>query len=166
MSLTFREALTMIHGMFFGGGLLLAFTGGLALLYHLQADLLTAAGIRRHLLWLKLATLVMAGLAWAAVLIGTYIIYPWYYIGPRSFLTGEASLALWDAFGMVWKQHIAWFAPLLDTAVAFVVWRYGAHLARDSRLRWALIILFAFAFAAASIAGLMGALITKTAPVS
>jgi hypothetical protein len=166
MSLTFRETLTLIHGMFFGGGFLLTFTGGLALLYHLQTDLLTAAGTRRQLFWLKLATLVMAGLAWAAVLFGTYIIYPWYYTGPRSFLIGESSTALWDAFGMAWKQHIAWFAPLLTTAVAFVVWRYGAHLAADSRLRWSLIVLFALAFAAASIAGLMGALVTKTAPVS
>ena len=173
---TVREAWTLIHGILFGGGFLLAFTGGLALLYNLKADLLTTAGARWHVRWLKLATLVMAGLSWLAVLSGTYISYPWYRATPpegvtdltsyaRSFLKADPSLAFWHTFGMEWKEHIAWFAPLLATAVAFVVWRYGEHLARDNRLRWALIYLFVLAFAAAGIAGLLGALVTKAAPV-
>ncbi|MCK4450766.1 MAG: hypothetical protein KAX26_09260, partial [Anaerolineae bacterium] len=124
----------------------------------------------------KLATLVMAGLTWLAVLSGTYISYPWYRATPpegvtdltsypRSYLKADPDLAFWHTFGMEWKEHIAWFAPLLATAVAFVVWRYGEHLARDNRLRWALIFLFVLAFAAAGIAGLLGALVTKAAPV-
>jgi len=173
---TVREAWTLIHGIFFGGGFLLAFTGGLALLYNLKAELLTTAGARRHVRWLKLATLVMAGLTWLAVLSGTYISYPWYRAAPpegvvdlasypRSYLMADPDLAFWHTFGMEWKEHIAWFAPMLATAVAFVVWRYGGHLARDSRLCWALIVLFVLAFAAAGIAGLLGALVTKAAPV-
>lgn len=173
---TVREAWTLIHGILFGGGFLLAFTGGLALLYNLKADLLTTAGARRHVRWLKLAMLVMAGLSWLAVLSGTYIAYPWYRATPpegvtdltsyaRSYLKADPSLAFWHTFGMEWKEHIAWFAPLLATAVAFVVWRYGEHLARDNRLRRALIFLFVLAFAAAGIAGLLGALVTKAAPV-
>lgn len=173
---TVREAWTMVHGILFGGGFLLAFTGGLALLYNLKADLLTTAGGRRHVRWLKLATLVMAGLAWLAVLSGTYISYPWYRAAPpegvtdltpypRSYLKADLNLAFWHTFGMEWKEHIAWFALLLATVVAFVVWRYGEHLAFDDRLRRALIILFIIAFAAAGIAGLLGALVTKAAPV-
>jgi len=173
---TVREAWTMVHGILFGGGFLLAFTGGLALLYNLKADLLTTAGGRRHVRWLKLATLVMAGLAWLAVLSGTYISYPWYRAAPpegvtdltpypRSYLKADLNLAFWHTFGMEWKEHIAWFAPILATVVAFVVWRYGEHLAFDDRLRRALIILFILAFAAAGIAGLLGALVTKAAPV-
>ncbi len=173
---TVREAWTMVHGILFGGGFLLAFTGGLALLYNLKADLLTTAGGRRHVRWLKLATLVMAGLAWLAVLSGTYISYPWYRAAPpegvtdltpypRSYLKADLNLAFWHTFGMEWKEHIAWFAPVLATVVAFVVWRYGEHLAFDDRLRRALIILFILAFAAAGIAGLLGALVTKAAPV-
>ena len=142
---TVREAWTLVHGLLFGGGFLLAFTGGLALLYNLKADLLTTVGARRHMRWLKLATLVMAGLAWLAVLSGTYISYPWYRatppegvtdltLYPRSYLKADPDLAFWHTFGMEWKEHIAWFAPLVATAVAFVVWRYGEHLARDSRL--------------------------------
>ena len=173
---TVREAWTMVHGILFGGGFLLAFTGGLALLYNLKADLLTTAGGRSHVRWLKLATLVMAGLAWLAVLSGTYISYPWYRAAPpegvtdltpypRSYLKADLNLAFWHTFGMEWKEHIAWFAPVLATVVAFVVWRYGEHLAFDDRLRRALIILFILAFAAAGIAGLLGALVTKAAPV-
>jgi len=173
---TVREAWTLIHGILFGGGFLLAFTGGLALLYNLKADLLTTAGARRHVRWLKLATLAMAGLTWLAVLSGTYISYPWYRATPpegvtdltsypRSYLKADPSLAFWHTFGMEWKEHIAWFAPVLATVVAFVVWRYGEHLAFDDRLRRALIILFILAFAAAGIAGLLGALVTKAAPV-
>jgi len=176
MLLTFREAWVMIHGVLFGGGFLLAFTGGLALLYNLKADVLTAAGARGYVRWLKLATLVMAGLTWLAVLTGTYVSYPWYRATPpegvtdlmpypRSYLKANPDLAFWHVFGMEWKEHIAWFSPLLATVVAFVVWRYGAHLARDNRLRQALIVLFILAFAAAGIAGLLGMLVTKAAPV-
>ena len=88
---TVREAWTLIHGILFGGGFLLAFTGGLALLYNLKADLLTTAGARRHVRWLKLATLVMAGLTWLAVLSGTYISYPWYRATPPEGVTDLTS---------------------------------------------------------------------------
>jgi hypothetical protein len=174
--LTLRESWTMIHGVVFGGGFLLAFTGGLALLYTLKADALTAAGIRRHVRLLTLATFILAGLTWLAVLSGTYGSYPWYRAAPpegvtdltaypRSYLRADPNLSFWHSFGMEWKEHIAWFSPLLATPVAFVVWRYGAYLARDSQLRWAMIVLIALAFAVAGIAGVLGILITKAAPV-
>ena len=176
MLLTFREVWTMIHGVLFGGGFLLAFTGGLALLYNLKAEVLTVDGTRRYVRWLKLATLVLAGLAWLAVLTGTYVSYPWYRAAPpegvtdltpypRSYLKADPDLAFWHVFGMEWKEHIAWFSPLLGTAVASVVWRYGEYLARDNGLRQAMIVLFVLAFVAAGIAGLLGMLVTKAAPV-
>jgi len=176
MLLTFRETWTMIHGVLFGGGFLLTFMGGLALLYSLNADELTTAGARKHVRWLKVATLVMAGLTWLAVVTGTYVAYPWYRAAPpegvtdltpypRSYLKADPDLAFWHVFGMEWKEHVAWFSPLLATAVAFVVWRYGEYVARDSQLRQALIVLFALAFVAAGIAGLLGMLVTKAAPV-
>jgi len=174
--LTFREIWTMIHGVVFGGGFLLAFTGGMALLYTLKADALTAAGARRHVLLVKLAALALAGLTWLTVLTGTYVSYPWYRATPpegvtdltaypRSYLKADPELAFWHTFGMEWKEHVAWFAPLLATAVAFVVWRYGAYVARDSQLRRAVLVLFALAFVVGGIAGLLGMLVTKAAPV-
>ena len=66
---------------------------------------------------------------------------------------------------MEWKEHVAWFAPILATAVAFIVWKYGAQLAEDDRLRRFVMLIFMLAFIAAAIAGLFGALITKAAPI-
>ena len=67
---------------------------------------------------------------------------------------------------MEWKEHVAWFAPILATVVAYIVWRYRDGLAENDRLRKYTIVFFVLAFAAAAIAGLMGALITKAAPVA
>jgi hypothetical protein len=43
---------------------------------------------------------------------------------------------------------------------------YGAQLARRGDIRRAALIFFTLAFAAAGVAGLFGALITKAAPVA
>src|SRR6266545_2542910 len=67
--------------------------------------------------------------------------------------------------GMEWKEHIAWIAPMLATAAAFLVLYYGRDLVADKRLRMIVLVLFVGAFATAAIAGLFGALITKAAPV-
>jgi hypothetical protein len=67
---------------------------------------------------------------------------------------------------MEWKEHVAWIAPFLATAVAFAVFYYGVQLARRGDIRRALMVLFTLAFAAAGVAGLFGAFITKAAPVA
>ena len=46
MSISIREAWTVIHGMVFGAGFLLAFAGGLAGLYSLRSEWVTVAGIK------------------------------------------------------------------------------------------------------------------------
>jgi hypothetical protein len=109
------------------------------------------------------------------VIVGTYVVYPWYRATPpkgadltalpRSYLLDNPNLATWHTFGMEWKEHIAWLAPMLATAVAFIVVRYGAQLARESRIRQALMTFFTLAFLAAAVAGLFGAFITKAAPI-
>lgn len=176
MSLTFREVWTAAHGMIFGAIFLLAFAGGLAGLYSLRPQFLTPEGIRERLPRLKLGTGAMAVVAWLTVVTGTYFVYPWYRASPpdgvtdltaypRSFLKADPSLAGWHTFAMEWKEHVAWFAPIIATAVFFIVWKYGPQLAQNDRLRKMAIVLFIIAFAAAAIAGVFGALITKAAPV-
>lgn len=119
---------------------------------------------------------MMALFVWVAVLSGTYVSYPWYRAKPpegvtdlsrypRSYLKADPDLAFWHTFGMEWKEHIAWLVPLLMTAVAFIVFRYGEQLATDDQLRRVLILLLILAFAAAGIAGTLGALVTKAAPI-
>jgi hypothetical protein len=66
---------------------------------------------------------------------------------------------------MEWKEHIAWIAPLLATAAAFIVLYYRADLIRNRTARLLAIWLFVAAFAIAAIAGILGALITKNASV-
>jgi hypothetical protein len=168
MSLTDRELWTVIHGMGLGALFLLAFAGGLAGLWSLRAELITAGGLRERIPRLEIGTLVMAVAAWLTVITGTWIVYPWYRApiaeSPRSLLLADPSRALWHNFGMEWKEHVAWLAPILATAVAFVVVYYGPRLAGEPRVRRALIVLFVLAFAAAGVAGLFGAFINKVAP--
>jgi hypothetical protein len=175
MSLTFREFWTAAHGMIFGSLFLLSFAGGLAGLYSLRPEFVTVAGLRERLTRLKLGTAVMALAAWLTVTSGTFFVYPWYRAAPpegadlsqypRYFLLDNPNLAGWHTFAMEWKEHIAWFAPILATAVVFIVWKYGPQLAEDPRLRKMVMVLFVLAFATAAIAGLFGALITKAAPI-
>ena len=175
MELTNRELWGLVHGMGFGALFLLAFAGGLAGLYSLRPELLTVTGMRERMTRLVAGTWLMAIAAWGTVITGTYFVYPWYRAKPpeganlldypRYFLLDNPNLAAWHTFGMEWKEHVAWFAPILATVVAFIVLRYGKKLAEYPYLRNVVIVTFLVAFGAAGIAGLFGALITKAAPI-
>ena len=176
MELTNRETWTVFHGLVFGSVFLLAFAGGLAGLWSLRPELVTVAGVQERMRRLLAGVWAMAIIAWVTVVTGTYIVYPWYRAAPpegtedltdypRSLLLSDPNTDLWHKFGMEWKEHIAWAAPILATAVAFIVTWYGRRLAHDARLRYATIALFVLAFAAAAIAGIFGAFITKSAPL-
>jgi hypothetical protein len=170
MELTQREWWTVIHGMVLGATFLLAFAGGLAGLYSLRPELVTVSGIRERLPRLNIGTTVMALVAWLTVISGTWLVYPWYRsaaaTSPRSILLANPATAEWHTFGMEWKEHVAWFAPIIATAVAFAVLYYGPRLAKESGMRKVLIALFIVAFAAAGVAGLFGAFINKVAPIA
>ena len=84
MSMTIREFWTAAHGMIFGAVFLLAFAGGLAGLYSLRPELLTAEGLRERV---KLGTGIMAAIAWLTVVSGTYLVYPWYRAAPPEGMT-------------------------------------------------------------------------------
>ena len=183
MELTDRELWTVLHGLVLGTLFLLAFGGGLAGLYSLKAQLLTEDGVAERTPRLVLGSVVMAIVAWLTVISGTFIAYPWYRAAPpegldltvqsealrdfpRYWLLASDRTAEWHKFGMEWKEHVAWLAPFLATAVAFAVLYYGAQLVRRGEIRRAAIIFFTLAFLAAGAAGLFGAFITKAAPVA
>ena len=176
MSLTERELWTAVHGIVLGAIFLLAYAGGLAELWSLRREWATEEGIRSRLRRLTAGTWVMAIVAWLTALSGAYIVFPWYRARPpagvtdlaqfpRAYLAANPSLATWNSFGMDWKEHIAWIAPILATAVAYLVSRYGRSLASDATLRRSVAVLFSIAFVAAGIAGLFGAFLNKMAPV-
>ena len=169
MELTNRETWTLIHGLVIGSFFLLAFAGGLAGLWSLRGEFVTAEGIRERVLRLRIGVMTMAIAAWATVLTGTWIVYPWYRekapTSAKSILLSDPNTADWHEFGMEWKEHIAWIAPLLATVAAFLVIYYGGRLAENPKLRKLTLTIFVLAFAVAAIAGLFGALITKAAAV-
>ena len=177
MGMSSRELWTALHGMVFGAGFLLAFTGGFITLWGLRSDWITNEGARRSVRRLIVWAWSMAALAWLTVILGTYVVYPWYRAKPpagtgtamlagypKYLLVSSPRTAEWHEFGMEWKEHVAWFTPILATAVAFVVTRYRGRLAADVDVRRALLILLCLAFFTASVAGLLGALINKAAP--
>jgi hypothetical protein len=111
----------------------------------------------------------MALMAWAIVLIGAWVLLPWYREdtpdSPRSILLADPDTRQWHEFADVWKTHVAFLSPVLATAAAVLVVTYGPALARDRRLRNLVLALFLGAFAVSSLAALIGSLVTRAAPL-
>jgi len=170
VELSSHEFWALGHGIVLGGGFLLAFTGGLAGFYSLRPELITPAGVTERIRRLSVGTTVAAAILWLAVIVGTWIVYPWYRedvpTSPRSKLLANPDTKDWHEFAMEWKEHIAWIAPMLATAAAFIVLYYRADLIKNQFARRLAMGLFIGAFVCAVIAGLLGALITKKAPVT
>jgi hypothetical protein len=189
--LSSREFWTVVHGLVLGTAFLLLFGGGLAGLWSLRAGHLTTAGVQERMRRLVVGMWVMAAIAWATVITGTWIVYPWYreqlaesgadeFAGcadailptttcsPRDFLRSDVSgdTASWHTFGMEWKEHIAWAAPFLVTAVAFIVAYYGPRIIQRPWLRTVTIVMLVGGFAAALVGGLYGAFLNKIAPIA
>jgi hypothetical protein len=169
MELTTREWWGLIHGMVFGSLFLLAFAGGLAELFALRPTAETPTGLRASVRRIGAGITSMAVLAWLTVITGTWVVYPWYREqgedSARSSLLADPSTEAWHTFGMEWKEHVAWLSPILATVVAFIVLTYRGALATNNRLRRLALALFVLAFGFAAVAGALGALITKAAPV-
>jgi hypothetical protein len=173
MEITIRSLWTAIHGMGFGALYLLACSGALIELYRFTTSCEFTSGQER---FLKLYLITMVLLAWAAVLTGAYIIYPWYRAAPPP---GTADLSMfpqrllmsspttigWHSLGMEWKEYVAWFAPISITMVVFVFIKYGRDLKNHRQLRAAVLCFTLASFVAAGIAGFFGAMISKYAPV-
>jgi hypothetical protein len=169
--------------MGFGALFLLAFAGGLAGLYSLRPQLVTAEGITERVSRLRWGTVIMAVSVWLTVIVGTYVVYPWYRATPpdgidqtvqseelsqypRYWLLASEETAEHHHFGMEWKEHVAWISPMLATVVAYAIFMYGKELASNQRARYIITALFLLSFAVAGVAGALGALITKAAPIT
>jgi phosphate/sulfate permease len=168
MHISVKDAWTILHGMTFGALFLIAFAGGFEALLSLRPSLVTADGVVEKLKRLSLGTWAMAAVAWATVITGTWIPYVWYRdkapTSPRSTLLADHATAGWHEFGMEWKEHVAWLAPIFATVVAYLVYYYGRRFVKEEKMRRYAMVVFSVAFATAAVAGMFGALINKAAP--
>jgi hypothetical protein len=169
MHLSEREIWALVHGMVIGGPFLLGFSAALAVLVGLRSDQLTAEAVGRRVGQLRVGAGALALSAWTIVLLGTWVLLPWYREdspeSPQSVLLADPSTRQWHEFADVWKTHVAVLAPILATAGAALVVYYGRALARDRTARAVTLGLFASAFAIASLAALIGSLVTRAAPI-
>jgi hypothetical protein len=176
MEITVRALWTMIHGMGFGAFYLLACSGAMVELYRRYSPDAPVPVTAGDELFLRSYFIVMAVLAWVAVLTGAYVIYPWYRAAappgtsnlaafPQRLLMSSPSTIAWHSIGMEWKEHVAWLAPISITMACGVFVKYGRALKSHSQLRNALLLFVFVSFLAAGIAGFFGALVNKKAPV-
>src|SRR6202453_5009303 len=176
MEISARALWTLIHGLGFGALYLLACSGALVELYRFTTSSSPSEPPLGQQRFLKVYLLTMVVLAWAAVLIGAFVIYPWYRavpppgttdlaMFPQRLLMSSPTTIGWHSFGMEWKEHVAWVAPISITMAAFVLIRYGRDLKNHRQLRAAVLSFAVASFVAAGIAGFFGAMINKYAPV-
>jgi hypothetical protein len=175
MDITVRGFWTMLHGLGFGALYLLACSGALMELYRLtHADAVVTS--ERGERFLKLYLVTMSVLAWATVLTGAYILYPWYRAAlppgtvnlaayPQKLLMSSPSTAGWHNLGMEWKEHVAWLTPISITMVAAVFIQYGRNLRHHPLLRRAVLGFTLVSFLAAGVSAFFGAMLNKVAPV-
>jgi hypothetical protein len=188
MELTSRETWAVIHGLVLGALFLLAFSGALAGLWSFRPGLITTRGVQERVRRLNVGLGAMAAIAWATVITGTWVVYPWYRAkvagdtfakcrglelpssacSPRDFLLSNVAgdTGQWHQLGMEWKEHVAWAAPFLATSAFLLTLYYGPRILARPWLRTALIVMLVGAFAAAAVAGVFGAFINKVAPIS
>ena len=171
-----RSLVTMVHGLVFGGGAMLALSAALFFLYAHRANGTrgtTTPGEARALAWLLLAT---AALLWMTVLGGTYLVFPPYRATPppgtldltafpRALIMASPATAWLHAFGMELKEHVPWIASMLATAVAFVGVRYRTALLDDPWLRRMATTFVAICLALVAVVSLMGVFVNKVAPL-
>jgi hypothetical protein len=176
MEISWRDLLTVMHGMGFGALFMLAFTGAIAELYRMSAPGAPAVASEKEQTLLRAYLFSMVVLAWLTVLSGAYIVYPWYRAippagtgdlsaFPQKLLMSSPTTSGWHSLGMEWKEHVAWIAPIAMTMVAYVYAKYGASLYRHRLLHRAVLVFVAAAFFATGVAGVFGAFLNKYAPV-
>jgi lipopolysaccharide export LptBFGC system permease protein LptF len=173
VEISFRDLMTLLHGMGFGALFMLAFSGAIGVIYSTASGAKPTTGDQRMF---RFYLVSMATLAWLTVLTGAYLVYPWYRavppdgvldLGgyPQRLLLSSPLTAGWHDIGMEWKEHIAWLTPIAMTMVAYVFIRYGPQLARHRQMRNAVLGFTALAFFATAVAGGFGALLNKYAPI-
>jgi hypothetical protein len=173
MEVTTHDLISMLHGAGFGALFMIAFSGALTELYRLGSQTEGGNGESPLLAFFLVAMVI---LSWLTVFSGAYIIYPWYRAAPpagaadlaeypRRLLLSSGKYSEWHNVGMEWKEHIAWLAPITITTLAYIVMKYRRAVLQQQGLRIAVITFAVAAFFSTAVAGGLGILLKKYAPV-
>ncbi len=156
-----------VHGALLGGLFLAAVLVTLLLVVQLRPRDFTDAGLRKTLGWARVSTGLMVAIGWAAVITGSFFVDHWFLspaaTSPASLLRAQGDGA-WVAAEHV-KEWAAWLSVLVATAAAVVVYRRGAQLLRRGRPRVFTLVSLTVALVLAGVAGGLGVLLTKLAPL-
>jgi hypothetical protein len=171
-----RHLLTQLHGWGFGAVFVVGFPLALVALAGTTSADAEPTG-RREQAFLARGLWLLVAVGWITVFAGAYIIYPWYRakppagvadlaLYPRSLLLAHPQTQWLHDFGMEWKEHVSWLAPIILTMVAYVYSTYGAGLAQHRGLRKSFLTFAVVAFAAAGVSGIFGKVLNSYAPVT
>jgi hypothetical protein len=169
------SVLTMVHGIVFSGGALLALA---AALFSVRVLALPdgAEVPHAHAHGFARVTAMAAGLLWVSVIAGAFVVFPLYRLAPpegatdlaafpRALLMSDPETRWLHAFAMEIKEHLPWVAAMLATAAAFVAQRYRRTLLADAALRRMVAAALSVSFLIVSWVALLGVFVNKVAPL-
>ena len=171
-----RSIWTMLHGIGFGGGALLALAAALFALFLMYPRTGESGALPDRSTAIANLTGFTALLLWLTTLVGTYVVFPPYRATPpegtldltpypRALILGDPSTAWLHAFAMETKEHLPFIASMLATAAAFVVWRYRDRLFGDAALRRLAASMLTACFVIVAYVSLLGVFVNKVAPL-
>lgn len=170
-----RSIWTMVHGIFLSGAALMALAAALFYLYTLRVSKTPAADETSARALGQLTVFIPVAL-WLSVLVGMYIIFPLYRAVPpaeavelarypKALIEADPDNAWLHSFAMELKEHVPWIASILATAVGYVGVRHRRALVHDRSTRNMAATLLAISLVLVAVAGFLGTLINKFAPL-
>ena len=88
-----------------------------------REGLLTPEAAAARLLWVRRGALFVTLIAWTTVVVGTFVVDPWFHqhvaSSPLTLLEARPALAFWSDLVMEWKERISWTAALTASAGGF-----------------------------------------------
>ena len=171
-----RSVITMVHGIGLSGVALVGLASSLVALWLLRMGTASGGPAARQARLLTGLLCFSTAALWLSVLAGTYGVFPLYRVTPpqgttdlaaypRALLLASPGTAWLHAFAMEIKEHMPWIAAMLATAAATVVWQDPVRALRDGATYRPVITLTTISFVLASVAGLLGTLVNKVAPL-
>jgi hypothetical protein len=157
-----------LHGAFLGGLFLALTVAALLLVLQLRTRDLTAEGARITLRLAQAACVALVVTGWLAAVSGTFVVDHWF----RSATPTSPSTVLEASGYGAWvtaehaKELLAWLSVAAGTAAAYLALRDGKMLAVGGKARLSVGVLLLAALAFGSVAGVLGVLLTKLAPLS